>query len=220
MRILIVEDNERLAQNIKEYLEIDKYTAEFCMDGEKALRKALVNEYDLLILDWNLPGMSGIELCRSYRERGKKTPILMLTSRVNVDDKVEGLDTGADDYLTKPFSFEELSARIRVLLRRSSSDKATKIKIKDIEIDLISKSVSRSNAIIALSKKEFLMLEYLAHNRGKTCNRTQILDHVWGDLGEDLQFDSDTVEVHIAYLRKKLGKDIIETKRGFGYIIE
>lgn len=219
MRILIVEDNLRLAGNIKEYLELEHYKAEIAGDGEEAVAMAGFNDYDLIILDIDLPKMNGKEVCGILRDGGKKVPIIMLTAQSAVEDKIEGLNLGADDYLAKPFVFEELLARIRALLRRNS-DKKNVVEINDLVVDFDKKLVSREGVVVGLSPKEWAIVEYLVRNRGMAKNRTEILDHVWGADADAVEFNSDTVEVHVSYLRKKLGKSFILTRKGFGYVIE
>lgn len=220
MRILVVEDNERLASNIQEYLKLEHYSVDVVDNGKKAFFEASIRDYDLILLDVNLPEMDGLEICQALRAKKKETPIIMLTSRSHLEDKVSALNLGADDYLTKPFEFEELLARIKAQLRRSNKARSELIEIGDILVNMTNKQVQKNSENIPLSPKEFSILEYLIRNHGKYKNRGEILEHVWGSEGDELEFSSDTVEVHIAYLRKKLGKNIILTKRGYGYCVE
>lgn len=220
MRILVIEDNPRLATNIETYLKLEHYTVDVFDNGKKAFVQASRENYDLIILDIQLPEMDGLEICKMLRNNRKNTPIIMLTSRSELEDKIHALNIGADDYMTKPFEFDELIARIKAQLRRTSKDKSEVIHFNNLQCNIIEKKVYCDNQLISLSPKEFAILEYLLRNRGKTKNRSEILEHVWGNDGDDLELYSDTVEVHIAYLRKKLGKNTIITKRGYGYLIE
>lgn len=218
MKILLVEDTVRLAQSIKKGLEQEAYSVDVAHDGEEGYDLALSEAYDLLILDWMLPGMSGIEILEEYRKDGGVAPVLMLTAKSELDDVVEGLDTGADDYLTKPFAFEELVARIKALLRRPKKVAPDILECCNIKLNLTNHEVTVKNESIELSRKEFSLLEYLLRHKEQTVTKDQIIDHVWN-------FDSDvlpnTVEVYIGYLRNKLDKPFgtkhIQTVRGFGY---
>ena len=181
---------------------------------------AVSSEYDLMIFDIMLPGMNGIELCRKLRERGVKKPVLMLTAIDSVESKVEGLESGADDYLTKPFAFSELLARLKALLRRSA-DSSSELMLEDLRIDLLARRVFREGKEILLTPKEFAMLEYLMRNKGRVLSRTQIIENVWG-----YNFDPSTniVDVHVKFLREKIdkgyGKALIHTVRGTGYVLK
>jgi DNA-binding response OmpR family regulator len=219
MRILIVEDEKKMASFLERGLKEEHYAVDIAYDGEKGWEYAMTNEYDLLILDWMLPKMSGVELCHKFRKEGKITPVLILTAKDSVEDKIKGLDQGADDYLTKPFSFEELLARIRALLRRPPhiTDK-TVLQCANLKLDLIKRQAWAGEQEIALSQKEFALLEFLMRHAGEVVSRTAIAEHVW-----DLHFDpmSNTIDVYINFLRKKIGetpsKSKIETIRGTGY---
>jgi DNA-binding response OmpR family regulator len=219
MRILIVEDEKKMASFLERGLKEEHYTVDIAYDGEKGWEYAMTNEYDLLILDWMLPKMSGVELCNKFRAEGKITPVLILTAKDSVEDKIKGLDQGADDYLTKPFSFEELLARIRALLRRPPhiTDK-TVLQCANLKLDLIKRQAWSGELEISLSQKEFALLEFLMRHAGEVVSRTAIAEHVW-----DLHFDpmSNTIDVYINFLRKKIGetpsKSKIETIRGTGY---
>ena len=219
MRILIVEDEKKMASFLERGLKEEHYTVDIAYDGEKGWEYAMTNNYDLLILDWMLPKMSGVELCHKFRKEGKITPVMILTAKDSVEDKIKGLDQGADDYLTKPFSFEELLARIRALLRRPPhiTDK-TVLQCANLKLDLIKRQAWAGEQEISLSQKEFALLEFLMRHAGEVVSRTAIAEHVW-----DLHFDpmSNTIDVYINFLRKKIGetpsKSKIETIRGTGY---
>lgn len=219
MKILIIEDEKKMASFLERGLKEEHYAVDIAYDGEKGWEYAMTNEYDLLIVDWMLPKMSGVEICNKFRKEGKTVPILILTAKDSVEDKIKGLDQGADDYLTKPFSFEELLARIRALLRRPPhlTDK-TVLECANLKLDLIKRQAWSGEQEIALSQKEFALLEFLMRHAGEVVSRTAIAEHVW-----DLHFDpmSNTIDVFINFLRKKIGetpsKSKIETIRGTGY---
>ncbi|MGC8717062.1 MAG: two-component system response regulator RppA [bacterium] len=222
MRILVVEDEEKLALAIKKGLERENYTVDCVFDGEDAQYRIETGyeDYDLVILDLMLPKKDGIAICKEIREANITIPILMLTARDKTEDKILGLDSGADDYLVKPFSFEELLARIRALLRRPRSLIPEVLKVKDLTLDATSRKVFRGEKEIPLTSKEFAILEYLMRNMNQIITREQILSHVW-----EYDFDSfsNVVDVHIKNLRKKIGIDgdrILETVRGMGYRIK
>lgn len=215
MRILLVEDEIKLGAAIKRGLEQDGYAVDLVHNADDGLAYAETEDYDLVVLDRMLPdGKDGLDICRILRKQGNKTPILMLTARDAVTDRVEGLSDGADDYLIKPFSFDELIARLHALSRRPKEFLATILQIGDISVDLGKKSVQKGDRDVQLSRKEYALLEYLAQNSGQTLSKDQIINHVW-------DFDADilpnTVEVFVRGLRKKLGPDTIQTVRGFGY---
>jgi DNA-binding response OmpR family regulator len=221
VRILIIEDEPKIANAIKNGLAQERFAVDIESDGDAGLGAALAEDYDLLIVDWMLPGqVDGLELCRRVREAGKSTPILMLSAKDKIPEKVGGLNAGADDYLTKPFAFDELLARVRALLRRPSQSKGRKLEVGDLSLDTISYHVERAGKAIGLSAKEFALLEYLMRHHGHVMSKDQIITHVW-------DFDADilpnTVEVYIGYLRNKIDKpfkeELIITKRGFGYTI-
>lgn len=218
MRILIVEDEKGILRFIRDGLREEGFAVDVATDGPQGLQLALVNDYDVLLLDWMLPGVSGLEICRNCRKEGRKVPIIFLTAKDTVQDTVAGLQAGANDYIKKPFAFDELLARIRVQLRQSPEASNT-LQLQDITIDLDKHEVRRGNAPINLTAKEFALLEFLVRNKGKVCTRTRIIEHVW-----DMNFESDTsvIDVYINYLRKKLNdsqsKDYIQTVRGVGYI--
>ncbi len=218
MRILVVEDEKGISGFLKEGLEEEGFAVDIADDGIKGIELASINEYDLLLLDWMLPGLSGIEVCRQFRKINTKIPIIFLTAKDTVQDTVFGLEAGANDYIKKPFEFEELLARIRAQLRTSNGEQ-TVLKLDDIEMNLDTHRVFRDSKEIELTPKEFSLLEYLIRNKNKVCTRTRIIEHVW-----DIHFESDTsvIDVYINFLRKKLdtgtGKDLIQTVRGVGYI--
>ncbi len=217
MRILIVEDEHKIANSIKEGLTQEKYTVDVAYDGESGLDLAIGEEYDLIILDQMLPKISGIEIVKKVRKKEIHTPILFLSAKGETYDKVEGLNAGADDYLSKPFAFTELIARIRALSRRPTNSTGVVLKISNIELDPVAFEVKRNNKTINLSNKEFSLLEYLMRHPNITIKKNQIISHVWN-------YDSDvlpnSVEVYIKHLRNKLGApDLIQTVRGFGYRI-
>ena len=218
MRILVVEDEKGIARFISDGLQEEGFAVDVAWDGVKGLELAQVNDYDLLLLDWMLPGVSGVEICRRYREGGGAAPIIMLTAKDTVQDTVFGLEAGASDYIKKPFQFEELLARVRVQLRDRTAASNT-LQLGDIVIDMDRHQVLRDGNEISLTPKEFALLEFLVRNKGKVCTRTRIIEHVW-----DMNFESDTsvIDVYMNYLRKKLhtpdGKIYIHTVRGVGYV--
>ena len=220
MRIILIEDDKKIAAFIKKGLEEERYAVDVFHNGEDGAYWATVNDYDLIILDIMLPGKDGIEICNEIRHKNILTPILMLTAKTSVGDRVKGLDTGADDYLTKPFAFEELFARVRSLLGRNQTYKTKTLKIADLELDPASRKVSRAGKKIALTGKEYALLEYLMRNKGRVLTETMIIDHVW-----DMNFDpeSNIVNVYIHHLREKVdrgfGKKLIHTIRSLGYTI-
>jgi len=221
MRILLVEDEPRMANVIAKGLREQSYAVDVAHDGEEGLYQTSINDYDAIILDVLLPKQNGFEVCRELRERGNATPILMLTARAAIDDRLTGFDAGADDYLTKPFSFRELLARIRALLRRDSHLRPEVLKIEDLIVDSASHRVSRANHDVQLTAKEYALLEYLARRAGQLVSRAEIAAHVWDDSFDPF---SNTIEVYINRLRKKIDGDhslkLLHTRRGEGYILE
>jgi len=221
MRILVIEDEQKVANFIKQGLKEEGYSVDVAYDGEEGYFLAKDNEYDVVILDLMLPKMDGITLCKKLRAEKITTPILMLTAKDSVKDKVTGLDSGANDYLTKPFSFEELFARIRVLLRKDQAATPTKLQVDDLVLDLLTHKVSRAGREIPLTNKEYALLEYLMRNVGSIVTRTMISEHVW-----DINFDTFTnvIDVYVNYLRNKIDKGykkkLIHTIRGRGYMIK
>ena len=221
MKILIIEDDKKIAGFIKKGLEEEHYIADVNPNGEQGAYQALVNTYDLLILDLMLPGMDGIEVSRFLRNKKNTTPILMLTARNQLEDKVNGLNAGADDYLTKPFEFEELLARVRALLRRQQKYKSENLVIADLELNPSRQKITRNGKNITLTSKEYALLEYLMRNQGRTVSKTQIMNHVWEVNYETF---TNTVDVYIHHLRQKIDapfkKKLIQTVRGTGYKME
>jgi heavy metal response regulator len=221
MTILVVEDEVKITRFIKKGLEMEHYTVEVAYDGEEALEKAEINNYDLIIMDIMLPKMDGVEVTRKLRERKVETPIIMLTARDTIDDRVKGLDAGADDYLVKPFAFGELVARIRALLRREKTVKSTKLQVGDLVLDPATHEVYRGDKEIKLSSKEYRLLDYMMRRPGHVCTRTMIGEHIWGYNFTD---DSNVIDVYISYLRKKIDSGfknkLIHTVRDVGYKIQ
>ncbi len=221
MRVLLVEDDIRIANFVAKGLRENSYAVDTAADGEAGLYQTAINEYDVIILDVMLPKKDGFAVCRELREKNVKTPVLMLTARDAIEDKITGLDFGADDYLTKPFAFNELLARIRALLRRQQEIRPAKIIINDLEIDTTAQRVRRGGKDISLTTKEYALLEYLARERGCVVGRSAIAEHVW-----DENFDafSNLIEVYIKRLRSKMDEgfsvQLIHTRRGAGYILD
>ncbi|MDO1449333.1 response regulator transcription factor [Rhodocytophaga aerolata] len=222
LKILLIEDEASLVTMIQRGLTHEGYQVSAAMDGHSGLKLAINYEFDLILLDLMLPGMAGLELCRNIRVKNSQVPILILTALSTPENIVTGLDTGADDYLVKPFNFDVLNARIRTLIRRNRGIAAHHIiKIADLAIDLAAKSVTRNNQPITLTSTEFRLLEFMATNRKRVLSRIEILEHVW-----DINFDLGTnvVDVYINYLRKKLDKDfepkLIQTVFGMGYMLK
>ncbi|MCC6727451.1 MAG: response regulator transcription factor [Saprospiraceae bacterium] len=219
MRLLLVEDEASIANFIQEGLSEEGFAVDVAYNGKDGLRLALDNldEYDILLLDWMLPGMSGIEICRQVRKENQRIPIIFLTAKDSVDDVVFGLETGANDYLRKPFAFDELLARIRVLLRNTAGEQNT-FRAGNIEMNLGTYQVTKNGLPVELTQKEFALLEYLLRNKGKICRRTRIIEKIW-----DVNFDRDTsvIDVYINFLRKKLDDpgqpSFLQTIRGVGY---
>lgn len=221
MRILVVEDEKKLASFIKRGLKEKGYAVDVASNGNDGLFQASEIPYDLVILDVMLPGKDGIFICRQLRKKNINTPILMLTARDDVEDKVSGLDAGADDYLTKPFEFVEFLARVRALIRRKSQATSNKIKIADLELDQLTHKVIREGKEIELTSTEYSLLEYLMLNANSVVTRTMISEHVWND---DFDSFSNVINVYINYLRKKIDtgfdKKLIHSLRGTGYILK
>ncbi len=218
MRLLVVEDEARLASTLAKGLAEHGYAVDVARDGEEALSYALAEPYDLIILDLMLPRLDGIAVCRQLRSRGRNVPVLMLTARDTIDDRVDGLDSGADDYLVKPFAFRELAARVRALLRRDGLSKDPILHVGDVTIDTVSHEVQRDGQTVHLTSKEYALLELFAHNLNRVLTRAQIAEHIW-----DFSFVamSNVVDVYVGYLRRKLQDDheprLIHTVRGVGY---
>jgi two-component system, OmpR family, copper resistance phosphate regulon response regulator CusR len=220
VRILLVEDEPAAAQMLAKGLREQTYAVDLAADGEAALYQASINDYDLILLDVNLPGKDGLEVCRELRANGLTVPVLMLTARDAVEDRVAGLDTGADDYLTKPYAFHELLARVRAILRRGPALSSDTIAVADLMIDQKARSVRRGGSIIQLTAKEYALLEYLARRADEVVGRADIAEHVW-----DENFDpfSNLIEVYIQRLRRKIddnhSRKLLRTRRGEGYML-
>lgn len=220
MRILVVEDEEKVASFIRKGLTEERYAVDVASDGEEGLLFAQMNPYDLIVLDLMLPKMDGFKVLEAIRSDSIATPVLILTARDNTNDKVRGLDLGADDYLTKPFAFAELLARVRALLRRGNPEKSPILKIADLSLDPASRRVERAGQIIDLTAKEYALMEYFLRHPGRVLTRTMIAEHVW-----DQDFDSYTnvIDVYVNYLRKKIDQGfetkLIHTVRGAGYVM-
>lgn len=222
MKILVVEDEHKIANLIKQGLEQEHYIVDVSYEGDSGYDLAISESYDVIILDRLLPGIDGLTICKKLREAENHTPVLMLTAKKQLEDKVEGLNSGADDYLTKPFAFEELLARIKALSRRPKKTLSNILKVADLTLDVNSYEVKREKETISLSSKEFALLEYLMRHANKTLKKDQIISHVWN---YDTDILPNTVEVFIGYLRNKIDKpfknkkSLIKTVRGFGYKI-
>lgn len=221
MKILIVEDEKKLANILKKGFSESDFIVEVAFDGEEGLYMASEFEYDAIILDLSLPKIDGLEILNKIREKGKITPVLILTARSEISDKIKGLNIGADDYVTKPFDFDELLARLNSLIRRSNNKPTPVIKIEDLVINLDSKTVFRAGNEITLSTGEYNLLEYLALNKGKVVSRTVLTEHLYS---MDFDLNSNVIDVYINYLRNKIDKNfdkkLIQTIRGAGYTIK
>jgi len=213
----VVEDEHKIANSIKRGFEQETWATDVAYDGEEGYDLAASEDYDVIVLDLMLPKMDGMEICKKLRKDGNHVPILMLTARGEVSDKVEGLNSGADDYVVKPFAFEELLARVKALVRRPKETKGVELEVKDLILNSNTFEVKRGGKNIELSRKEFALLEYLMRNKGRVVSKENIIAHVW-DYEADIL--PNTVEVFVGYLRDKIGSDIIKTIRGFGYKVE
>jgi DNA-binding response OmpR family regulator len=220
MHILVVEDEKKVARFIQQGLQEELYRVDVAHDGEEGLRMALAAPYDLLLLDVLMPKLNGLDLTRAYRASGGAAPILMLTAKITTDDKVRGLDSGADDYLTKPFAVAELLARVRSLLRRGAKEKSTILTAGDLELDTVSHRARRGDRVIELTVKEYALLEFFLRNKDRALSRTIISEHIW-----DYNFDTGTnlIDVYVNHLRAKIdaegGNRLIHTVRGVGYAL-
>lgn len=221
VRILVIEDEPKLARALQKGLGEEQYAVDVALDGEEGLYRARCQPYDLILLDWMVPVLSGLEVLRILRAEGQDVPVIIITAKDAVADRVRGLDSGADDYLTKPFSFEELLARTRALLRRASSSSSPQtLRVHDLELDLITHAAKRGDKPIELSSKEYALLEYLMRNPNRVLSRTVLSEHVWGE------FDTLTnvIDVYVHHLREKIDKGhdvkLIHTVRGAGYVLK
>jgi DNA-binding response OmpR family regulator len=220
MRILVVEDEPNINELIVKKLRLDHYTVDSCFNGKDALDYFYMADYDAVILDIMLPGISGLDFLKEIRNKKYKTPVLLLTARDSIEDRVLGLDTGADDYLIKPFAFDELLARIRVMLRRSSGNTSNVFTLADLTVNCDAHTVTREKEVINLSSKEFAVLEYMIRNAGIVLSREKISQHIWN---YDYEGGSNVIDVYIRYLRKKIDENhtvkLIHTIRGAGYVL-
>jgi DNA-binding response OmpR family regulator len=218
MRVLVVEDETRLAEGLRRGFEAEGFAVDLAANGTDGLWLARENEYSVIVLDIMLPGISGYRICETLRSERNWTPILMLTAKDGEWDQVEALDTGADDYLTKPFSYAVLLARVRALIRRGAADRPTVLEAGDVRVDPASKTVWRGETVIDLTAREFAVLEYLMRRKGEVVSKREVLDNVWDS---DFEGDSNIVEVYVRHLRNKLDRpfdrEAIETLRGSGY---
>jgi DNA-binding response OmpR family regulator len=223
MKILIVDDEQSLLDQLKRALEGQRYMVETAIDGEEALDKLFETPYDLIILDIMLPKRDGLSVLREVRQDGMTTPVLMLTAKGDISDKIKGLDLGADDYLPKPFSLDELLARIRALFRRSGGQADSVLQVQDLKLDTVSREVTKEGKPVELTAREFSILEFLLYNKNRAVSRFSLAEHVWGDAFDPFSM-SNFMDVHIKNLRRKIGNasygTIIRTIRGVGYIIK
>jgi len=223
MRILIVDDEYSLLKQLKQILERERYIVETAIDGETALDKLFETPFDLLILDIMMPTIDGLTVLGHARKAGIVTPVLMLTAKGNVEDRIKGLDLGADDYMAKPFSSDELLARIRALLRRSGTQAEPVLQVMDLQLDTVSRKVTKGGNAVELTPREFSILEFLLYNKNRAVSRFSMAEHVWGDDFDPFSM-SNFMDVHIKNLRHKIGdtgrRNIIRTIRGVGYIVE
>lgn len=220
MRILVVEDEVKIAKSLEKGLASEGYVVDVAFDSDAAETLASANTYDLVLLDWMIPGKhDGPGLIKQWRERGEQAPILMLTARTTIGDRVVGLDAGADDYLPKPFSFDELLARVRALLRRPRAHGGNILKSGNLLLDVVAKTIELQGKPVHLTAKEFQLIEYLLRHKGEVVSKDQLLDHIWAD---EERVQHNTVETFIANVRKKIGGGdaVIHTVRGYGYKVE
>ena len=221
MRILVVDDEKKIVSFIQRGLKENHYVVDVAYDADTALETAEINPYDLIILDIMLDGKDGIAVCQQLHKNKVNTPVLMLTARDSVRDKVRGLDAGADDYLTKPFAFDELLARVRALLRRESTEKINVLKVGDLELNQLTREVKRNSQVVTLTAKEYALLEYFMLNANQVITRTMISEHVWK---EDFDSFTNVIDVYVKHLRNKIDKgftlSLIKTVRGVGYVMK
>ena len=223
MKILVVDDDHALLKQLQTALASERYLVETASDGDEALKKLLESTFDLVILDIMMPGLDGLSVLRESRDERVKTPVLMLSAKGDTDDRVRGLDLGADDYLAKPFSLNELFARVRALLRRAGESGNTVLQVGDISLDTVTRTVHRSGLPVELTPKEFTILEFLMYNRDRVVSRLNLAEHVWQDDFDPFSM-SNFMDVHIKNLRRKIGDNprggILRTIRGVGYILK
>jgi two-component system, OmpR family, response regulator len=221
MRVLLVEDDDKFARAIARGLRHEGYAVDLAADGDAALLQAAVWEYDAIVLDLMLPRRDGLSVCEALRERGIWVPVLIVTARGQVAERVRGLDAGADDYLAKPFAFDELLARLRALMRRAPAERPAVLRVGDLLVDPATREVHRGDRAVDLTAREFAVLEYLARNAGRAVTRTHLLEHVWD---ENYEGSTNVVDVYVGYLRKKLerpsDRPLIRTLRGVGWMLE
>jgi two-component system copper resistance phosphate regulon response regulator CusR len=220
MRVLLVEDDARIARFVAKGLREQSYAVDVSGDGNGALYQSEINSYDIVILDVMIPGKDGFEVCRELRKSGMRMPVLMLTAKDGVEDRIRGLDHGADDYLTKPFEFRELLARMRALLRRSGELRPAQIRVGDLVLDTAAQSVARRERQIPMTAKEYALVEFLARNAGRVVGRAEIAEHVWDEAFDPF---SNLIEVYVNRLRRKIdageAKPLLQTRRGAGYLL-
>jgi two-component system OmpR family response regulator len=218
MRLLVVEDDEKLAKALERGLAQEGYTVDVALAGDKALELAGVHDYDAVVLDVMLPEVDGFTVCEDLRHSDRYLPVLMLTARTEVNDRIDGLDAGADDYLVKPFDFGELTARLRAMIRRGPYERGSVLEVGDLRVEPATRVVTRGGREVELSPREFAVLEFLTRHAGQTVSRTQLLEHVWA---ENINGSPNVVDVYVGYLRKKLeepaGDQLIRTVRGVGF---
>jgi two-component system, OmpR family, response regulator len=217
MRLLVVEDGAKLVRALQRGLQIEGYAVDVAHGGDEALAHADATEYDAIVLDLMLPGLDGFAVCEALRARQSWTPVLMLTARAGVRDRIKGLDAGADDYLVKPFDFGELLARLRALMRRGPADHPSVLELGDLTVDPATRMATRDGTQVELTATEFAVLEFLARQPGRVVSRAQLLEHVWD---ENYDGSPNIIDVYVGYLRKKLGRELIRTVRGSGFVLE
>jgi two-component system, OmpR family, copper resistance phosphate regulon response regulator CusR len=222
VRILVIEDEQKLGKALQEGLECEQYRVALAHTGEEGFYLVQTESFDLVILDVMLPGRNGLEILKTMRQHGLKTPVLMLTARDTIEDRVRGLDTGADDYLLKPFAFPELLARVRALGRRGIPESSPKLKVGDLELDIVGRSVTRAGQMLELTAREFELLEYLVRHQGHVVSREMLTRDVWKEAGRHTPLDN-VIDVHVARLRRKVDdqftEKLVHTVRGVGFIV-
>jgi two-component system, OmpR family, response regulator len=217
MRVLVAEDDDRLAQSLKAALEAAGFVAEIEGDGENAWYRGDSEDFDAIVLDLGLPRIDGLTVLKRWRKAMRNAPVLILTARGNWDERVEGIEAGADDYVGKPFRMEEVIARVRALVRRAGGLASSRLEIGDLVLDLRAMQVTRHGVPVGLTPQEYKLVAYLAHQRGRVCSQLEITEHLYA---QDFERESNAVEVLVGRVRKKLGNEVIKTRRGFGYYLE